>query len=83
MHPLLYTGLYGLTPLIADLRGILTRFNWIADVLNLIDSPLENFINANFVPLPQVRVCMCVYVCVRLCAGCHPTGWAWRGRDGA
>jgi hypothetical protein len=47
-------GLYGLTPLLADLRGILTRYNWIADLLNIIDAPLENFVNANYVPLPQV-----------------------------
>lgn len=51
-------GLYGLVPLIADLRGIFTRYNWIQDLLNIIDAPLENFINANYVPLPQV--CFCV-----------------------
>lgn len=37
------------------MRGILTRYNWITDLLNIIDAPLENFINANYVPLPQVR----------------------------
>jgi hypothetical protein len=51
----LSAGLYGLTPLLADTRGILTRYNWIADILNLVDAPLENIINAPFVPLPQVR----------------------------
>lgn len=52
---MLSTGLYGLTPLLADVRGILTRYGWINDLLNIIDAPLENFINANYVPLPQVR----------------------------
>jgi hypothetical protein len=48
-------GLYGLTPLLADVRGLFTRYGWINDLLNIIDAPLENFINANYVPLPQVR----------------------------
>jgi hypothetical protein len=47
--------LYGLTPLLADVRGLFTRYGWINDLLNIIDAPLENFINANYVPLPQVR----------------------------
>lgn len=46
-------GLYGLTPLLADVRGIFTRYNFINDLANILDAPLENFINANYVPLPQ------------------------------
>lgn len=57
-------GLYGLTPLIADIRGIFTRYNWIADLTNILDAPLENFINANYLPLPQVGV---VCVPLKLC----------------
>lgn len=49
------SGLYGLTPLLADVRGIFTRYNFINDLANILDAPLENFINANYVPLPQVR----------------------------
>lgn len=51
-----HAGLYGLSSLLADLRGILTRFNPITDLLSLLDAPLENIINANPLPLPQVRV---------------------------
>lgn len=68
----LSAGLYGLTPLLADTRGILTRYNWIADILNLVDAPLENIINAPFVPLPQVRRCLCNQIALdapRLLAG--------------
>jgi hypothetical protein len=48
-------GLYGLVPIIADIRGFFSRYNWIADLLLIIATPVENFVNANFIPLPQVR----------------------------
>jgi hypothetical protein len=50
----LLAGLYGLVPIIADIRGFLARYNWIGDLLLLIATPVENLVNANFFPLPQV-----------------------------
>lgn len=47
-------GLFGLTPIIADLRGFFTRYNWISDTLQILTAPVENFINTNYYPLPQV-----------------------------
>jgi hypothetical protein len=47
-------GLYGLVPIIADVRGFLARYNPIGDLLLLIATPVENLVNANFFPLPQV-----------------------------
>eukprot|EP00879_Flechtneria_rotunda_P000459 GHRR01000560.1.p1 GENE.GHRR01000560.1~~GHRR01000560.1.p1 ORF type:complete len:549 (+),score=163.80 GHRR01000560.1:133-1779(+) len=46
-------GLYALTPIIADLRGIFTRYNWIGDLARIIQAPFENIFNANYYPLPQ------------------------------
>jgi hypothetical protein len=48
-------GLYALVPLIADLRGIQTRYGWISDLLNILDAPFENLVNANYFALPQVK----------------------------
>ncbi|WIA22261.1 hypothetical protein OEZ85_004583 [Tetradesmus obliquus] len=48
-------GLYGLVPVIADIRGFLARYNWIGDLLLLIATPVENLVNANFFPLPQTN----------------------------
>jgi len=42
-------------PLIADLRGIQTRYGWISDLLNILDAPFENLVNANYFALPQVK----------------------------
>jgi hypothetical protein len=50
-------GLYGLVPVIADIRGFFSRYNWIADLLLIVATPVENFVNANFFPLPQVLAC--------------------------
>jgi len=47
-------GLYALVPLIADLRAIQTRYGWISDLLNILDAPFENLVNANYFALPQV-----------------------------
>jgi hypothetical protein len=63
--PALRAGWHGLTPILADIRGVLSRYNWIADLVTILDVPLENLANANLFPLPQVCVCVCV--CVHTC----------------
>lgn len=40
------------------------RYNFIADLFNILDAPLENFVNANYWPLPQVGR-MLLHVCAR------------------
>ena len=39
--------------ILGDLRNTIANYNWIRDLADFLDAPLENFINANYLPLPQ------------------------------
>jgi hypothetical protein len=39
--------------ILGDLRNTIANYNWIRDLADFVDAPLENFVNANYLPLPQ------------------------------
>lgn len=46
-------GLGFLVPVIGDTLAPLRRYNWVRDLGMAIDAPIDNVINANYLPLPQ------------------------------
>jgi len=62
------TGLYYLAPQLGDVAAVLQRYMWLMDLADGINAPLDNLINSNLFPLPQVGfVCangVC-FVCMR------------------
>lgn len=48
-------GLFYLVPQLGDIIAVLQRYNVIQDLADGLDAPLDNFVNAQLFPLPQVR----------------------------
>ncbi len=49
------TGLYFLVPQLGDVAAALQRYMFLTDLADGLDAPLDNAVNANLFPLPQVR----------------------------
>ncbi|KAI8463707.1 MAG: hypothetical protein J3K34DRAFT_526792 [Monoraphidium minutum] len=49
----LQRGLYYLVPQLGDVAAVLQRYNFLTDLADGLDAPLDNAVNANLFPLPQ------------------------------
>ncbi len=47
-------GAYYFAPYLSNLATIFTNFNWIRQLADTLDAPVDNLINTNYFPLPQV-----------------------------
>ena len=41
-------------PQLGDIAAVLQRYTWLTDLADGINAPLDNLVNSNFFPLPQV-----------------------------